>query len=81
MAVVEREDGHGFDFECEIPRCGWRSLAWPAEEMAEARGVEHIAEHEGGRLEGDEGGAAVPMTELTEFEKSVGFVRPGSEEI
>lgn len=58
-----------FDFECDVDRCGFTSRGWHTAEAAEARGTEHHNEHETGE----------PMTELVEFEHSVGFVRPDTE--
>lgn len=54
-----------YDFECEVPKCGFTSRGWHTEEAAEARGAEHMNEHVTGEL----------MTELVAFEQSVGFVR------
>ena len=64
MAVVIASSGKA-DFVCEVPRCGWSSSGWDTPDQAEARGAEHQNEHETGEL----------MTELTEFEARVGFVR------
>lgn len=52
-------------FGCEAPGCEFISAGWATEEQASARGAEHANEHKTGQL----------MTELTEFEASVGFVR------
>lgn len=52
-------------FTCDVPGCEFTSSGWDTEEQASARGAEHKNEHETGQ----------PMTELTAFEASVGFVR------
>lgn len=54
-----------YDFECEVPKCAFTSRGWHTEEAATLRGGEHMNEHVTGE----------PMTELTAFEESVGFIR------
>ena len=63
MSVVL--NGEKYDFECDAPGCGFASREWPDESMATTRGDQHYNEHVTGE----------PMTELIEFEQSVGFVR------
>jgi hypothetical protein len=64
MAVeANANDENKVDFVCERPRCGWRSYGWHNATQAEARGIEHYNEHDTGEL----------MTDLREFEASVGF--------
>lgn len=47
------------------PRCGFITNGWDTQEQADARGEQHINEHETGEL----------MQDLLSFEASVGFVR------
>ena len=63
MAV--EANGGGYTFTCDRPRCGWKSFNWNTQAQAEARGAEHYNEHDTGEL----------MTDLREFEASVGFTR------
>ncbi len=51
------------NFECDVPRCGFRSLGWETQAQADARGAQHAKEHETGEL----------MQGLREFEAEVGF--------
>ena len=53
-------------FTCSKPGCVFTSSGWATEEQAAARGAEHLTEHDTGQL----------MTDLVEFEKSVGYERP-----
>lgn len=53
------------DFQCPKPGCEFASLGWATDEQADARGAEHLNEHDTGE----------PMTELVAFEQSVGFIR------
>lgn len=68
MAVVTDSSGKA-NFVCDEPRCGFTSAGWDTEDQATARGEQHANEHATGEL----------MQELTEFEASVGFVRPTEE--
>jgi hypothetical protein len=52
-------------FTCTRPACSFASSGWATPEQAEARGAEHIREHDTGEL----------MTVLVAFEQSVGFER------
>ena len=54
--------------QCGRPTCAFTTVGWDTEEQARARMVEHHREHETGEL----------MTELTEFEKRVGYERKGT---
>ena len=51
-----------YDFNCEVPNCGFQSEGWPTQELADLRGSEHMQEHEDGE----------PMRELDEFRKEEG---------
>lgn len=66
MAVFKNDDTGKYDFLCDFPAgtCApFLSQGWETEAQAEARGAEHLAEHETGE----------PMTELVAFQESVGF--------
>jgi len=66
MAVIEGRSAPGkHDFVCEVPRCGFVSLAWDTKENASSRGVQHQLEHDTGEA----------MPELKDFEAMVGFER------
>jgi len=66
MAVFQNDDTGKFDFLCEYPagQCApFLSQGWDTEAQAEARGAEHVNEHETGEL----------MQDLHAFQESVGF--------
>lgn len=56
--IIKTQDGA--DFQCA---CGFDSSGWPSEELAQARGLEHVAEHETGE----------PARELVEFRAEHGL--------
>lgn len=48
-----------YDFHCDAPQCGFRSLSHLTEEARDARGAQHKTEHETGQA----------MPELVDFMK------------
>lgn len=54
-----------YTYACDRAGCIFTSTGWSTLEQATARGDEHLREHDTGEL----------MTELVEFEKTVGFQR------
>lgn len=74
MATVTRTDDDSWTFQCpgfDDSPCGdpntgqpFVSSGWPTKKVAEARGLQHIDEHEGGD----------PMPELAEFRAEHGLV-------
>lgn len=67
VAVVPDEDA--FTGLC---KCGYYTKAWPSQEIAAERILQHKAEHEGGL--GEDGLAASPMEGKTAFVERHGLV-------
>lgn len=69
LAAAVSSSGTEWDFACsgQVPFCAFTSTGWPTRKVAEARGAEHFAEHNGDGL----------MSDLGKFREAHGLTDEG----